>query len=316
MRVFMKKLSVKTKIFAGIICFIAIAAAVALVYINGLDAENIVTEDVQAERRDISQSVTAAGEVVTAEEENISFSTSKYYKAMCVELNEKVSEGQHLIMYSNGTYEDAPADGFITAVNAPKTGTAGGSSNYVTFAYADKLALDITVPEGEINEVEEGDKAEIVVNADNSKVYTGKIRRIKALSTTLMGTDTRSNSQSSGSGIPGLSGQFGRSTGGSSPFGSESSTAYYTVSLSFNNDGTILPGMSAICTVTISEKKDALTVPIEAVYFDEDGQAYVKKVDGNAVREVSVSVGDSDANYVEITDGLDEGDTVRIERRG
>ena len=222
---------------------------------------------------------------------------------MCVEEDEKVSEGQHLIMYSDGTYEDAPADGFITAVNAPATGNTAGSSNYVSFAYADKLALDITVPEGEINDVSVGDNAEIVVNADQSKVYEGKISHKKALSTTLMGSEQKDQTP----------GGWG---GGSSPFGSDSSTAYYTVSVSFDNDGTILPGMSAICTVTISEKKDILTVPIEAVSFDDEGQAYVKTVSGSSVSEVPVTIGDSDADYVEIAEGLSGDETVRIERKG
>ena len=312
MRKFDKKVSNKVKLIIGIVLFVFVAGAVALIYINGVDSENIVTEDVQAEKRDISQSVTAAGEVVTAEDEKISFSTSKYYKAMCVELNEKVHEGQHLIMYSNGTYEDAPADGFITAINHPKTGKVAGTSHYVMFAYADKLAIDITVPEGEINRVKVGDKAEIVVNSDTSKVYTGKIRAKKAISTTMMGTDSTSgSSKSQGSG--GFS--FG-GMGGASPFGSDSSTAYYTVSLEFENDGTILPGMSAISTVTISERKDILTVPVEAVYFDNEGQAYVKVVKGGSTIETKVTIGDSDANYVEIKEGLAEGDTVRIEKRG
>ena len=304
----LKRISLRTKIIIGIICLALIAGAVILLYLRDSGGDNIVTEDVSVRTSDISKSVTAAGEVVTADAEKISFSTSKAFKAMCVELNEKVSEGQHLILYSNGTYEDAPADGFITSINAPSTGYTAGSSNYIMLAYEDKLALDITVPEGEINEVSVGDKAEIVVNSDTSKVYTGKISKMKALSTTQMGTGQKSSQSSSRGGM-----SFG---GGSSPFGSDSSTAYYTVTLTFDNDGTILPGMSAVCTVTISEKKDIMTVPIEAVSFSDTGEAYVKVVSGSSVREVPVTIGDSDADNVEITDGLEGNETVRIERKG
>ena len=73
--------------------------------------------------------------------------------------------------------------------------------------------------------------------------------------------------------------------------------------------------MSAVCTITISEKKDVTAVPIEAVRFDDDGKAYVALVDGAETRQVYVGTGDSDAEYVEITSGLETGETVRIERK-
>lgn len=146
-------------------CFIAIAAAVIFVYIKNADTEKTVTEDVEVTTVDMSRTVTAAGELVTAESERISISTSKRFKAMCVEENEQVKEGQHLVMYSNGTYEDAPADGFVTGIKAPASGSYADSTNYVTFSKSDRMAINITVPEGEINQVSAGDEAEIVVNA-------------------------------------------------------------------------------------------------------------------------------------------------------
>lgn len=308
-----KAITGNPKWIAGMICIAAAISVIIFGYVKMNDTEQIVTEDVQIQTVDMSQSVTAAGEVVTAEEEKIYFSTSKYFRAMCVEENEKVSEGQHLILYSDGTYEDAPADGFITAINAPATGSVGGTSYYITFAYADKLVVDITVPEGEINSVSKGDEAEIVVNSDTSKIFTGRITGMKAISTTLMSSSGSSGSSGSSSAGAG-NGQSGDNE--SSPFGSDSSTAYYTVSLAFDNDGTILPGMSAICTITISRKSDIMAVPVEAVQFDDEGSAYVLVVEGSGTEKVSVKTGDSDADYVEITDGLDGDETVRIERKG
>ena len=84
----------------------------------------------------------------------------------------------------------------------------------------------------------------------------------------------------------------------------------------FENDGAILQGMSAICTITISEKKGVTAVPIESVMFDGEGKAYVAVVDGDETKQVYVTTGDSDADYVEITSGLEGSETVRIERKG
>lgn len=304
----LKNAGLKAKVILAAACFLVVAAAVVFVYVKTGDSEKIIIEDVQAETVDMSRTVTAAGEVVTTGEKRIAISTSKVFKAMCVEENEIVKEGQHIVMYSNGTYEDAPADGFIKSIKAPASGSYAKSTNYVVFAPSDKMAIDITVPEGEINEVTAGDEAEIVVNADTSKVYTGKIVKKKAMSTSLLGEGTQSETASD------MSFSVGSRSSRSSR--KADSIAYYTVTLVFDNDGSLLPGMSAVCTITISESKGVTAVPVEAVRFDDEGKAYVVVVDGNSTENVYVTTGGSDADHVEITEGLKSGQTVRIERKG
>lgn len=305
----MRNISRKKTVIILTASLIVIAAAIAAftaVHAKADDDKNVVTEDVKVSTVDITNTLTAAGEIVTAKEETIDFSTSKVFKAMCVEENEKVEKGQHLIMYSDGTYEDAPAAGFVTAINAPATGSCGDSSNYVTFAYEKKLRIDITVPESEINDIAVGDTCEVTLGSDETKQYKGKIVSIKAISTTQLGSE-----ETEESGVPG-----GQKEGsGSSPFGSDSSTAYYTVSLTIKNDGTLLPGMSAISTVVKSEEKEVTAVPVEAVRYDDEDKAYVVVVNGKETENVYVETGVSDAEYVEIKDGLSGDETVRIERK-
>ena len=293
------------KVIIAAACFLLVAAAVIFAYIKTAGEEKTVTEDVAVETVDMSRTVTAAGEVITTGEKRIAISTYNVFKAMCVEENELVKEGQHIVMYSNGTYEDAPSDGFVTGIKAPESGSYAKSTNYVTFASADKMAIDITVPESEINEVTVGDEAEIVVNADNSKTYTGRITKKKAMSTSLLGEGTQTETEQS-NGFP----------GGSRSSRSSDSIAYYTVTLVFDNDGTLLPGMSAVCTITISESKGVTAVPVEAVRFDDEGKAYVVVVNDNDTEKVYVTTGDSDADHVEIKDGLASGQIVRVERKG
>lgn len=300
----LKNANMKMKVIIAAACFLLMAAAVIFAYIKTSGTEKTVTEDVAVETADMSRTVTAAGEIRTYNEKRIAISTYKVFKAMCVEENEIVSEGQHIVMYSDGTYEDAPSDGFITGIQAPESGSYAKATNYVTFASSDKMAIDITVPEGEINEVKKGDEAEIVVNADTSKVYTGKIVKKKAMSTSLLGEGTQSEVDQ-GSGFQ--SGKRSRSA---------DSMAYYTVTLTFDNDGSLLPGMSAVCTITISESKGVTAVPVEAVRFDDEGRAYVVVVDGSNTEKVYVTTADSDADYVEIKEGLTSGQIVRIERKG
>ena len=345
----------RKKVIAGASILAAvILTVVILISQTGKDEDTTEYENQKVSTVNMEQTLTAAGEVAAAETEDIEFSTSKTFKTMCVEENETVVKGQHMIMYSNGTYEDAPADGVVTSIKAPETGSVADSSNVLTFGKTGNLSLDITVPEDEISEISKGDKATIVVNSDTSKTFYGTITGKKAMSTTLISEKTSSSTDNSGtssdsdssgdssssssgssgstssgssgstssgssgstsSGSSGSSSSGSSSSGGSDPFGSESSTAYYTVSMNFKNDGTIETGMSASCTITISDRSNVLAVPVEAIYYDKNNKPYVKIADGSSVEKRSVEIGESDANNVEITKGLKKGDIIQVPKQ-
>ena len=168
------------------------------------------------------------------------------------------------------------------------------------FTSVNKYRLDITVPESEINQLSKGGTATIIINADTSKTYEGTIVSTRAISTTLLSSDSGSTSSTG-------------SSGGNSNV--KNAASYYSVSLEFENDGSIRRGMSAVCTVVLSHKEDVMAVPVEAVQYDGD-QAYVLVVSGDETEKKNVTIGISDADHVEITEGLDGDETVRIERQG
>jgi len=310
----MKEILSNRKIRGGLLIAAAVlVAAILLIVFMGKDSsETTAPETYEHEviTAEMQKTLTAAGEVTYAESENIYFSTSKTFRTMCVEEGELVSEGQNLISYTDGTYETAPSNGVIVSINAPSTGSVASTNNLIAFGDTDTLSLEITVPEDQINEISEGDKASIVVNAYTSKTYKGTIVGLREMSTTLI-----SEKASSASVAAGFGGQSGMSSGGSDPFGSESSTAYYTVVLEFKNDGTLRPGMSANSTVTIEDRTDVLVVPVEAVYFDEDDNPYVMLIKSGKSSKQEVKIGESDAANVEILKGLSEGDTIEVEKQ-
>ena len=129
------------------------------------------------------------------------------------------------------------------------------------------------------------------------------------------GSSSGSSENSSGSSSGGNSSAGMGASGSSDPFGSESSTAYYTVSMKFKNDGTILPGMSASCTITISDRTAVLSVPVESVYFDKKDRTYVYTGTVSSPDKTFVTTGDSDAQNVEIKKGLKKGDSIRVEKQ-
>ncbi len=77
-----------------------------------------------------------------------------------------------------------------------------------------------------------------------------------------------------------------------------------------NPEGMLRPGMSAEITVVLDDRPDALTVPAESVFF-QGQQAFVYTVAADStVAMAPVSLGTRGAALVEITGGLETGQTV------
>jgi RND family efflux transporter MFP subunit len=77
-----------------------------------------------------------------------------------------------------------------------------------------------------------------------------------------------------------------------------------------NPDLTLSPGMYAEDTFQLQHKDDALTLPIQAVVRNGN-QAYVLVVDStNHIQKRNVTLGIESANTIEITSGLQQGETV------
>ena len=72
------------------------------------------------------------------------------------------------------------------------------------------------------------------------------------------------------------------------------------------------PGMTANVSIAGPERQDALRVPVEAVFFVE-GQPTAYRVAGGATTRAPLTLGLTDLAYVEILDGLAEGDSIALE---
>jgi RND family efflux transporter MFP subunit len=83
-----------------------------------------------------------------------------------------------------------------------------------------------------------------------------------------------------------------------------------------NPDGKLIPGMYVEATVPENGKKDALTLPLEAVDLKENDQGTVLLVNAqNILEERKVSLGIRGSTRVEIIAGLNEGDEVVVGSR-
>jgi RND family efflux transporter MFP subunit len=83
-----------------------------------------------------------------------------------------------------------------------------------------------------------------------------------------------------------------------------------------NPDGKLLPGMYVIATVPITQKQNALTLPVEAVELKDNNEGTVLLVnDQNVLEERKVQLGIQGNTRIVIVSGLKEGDRVVIGSR-
>lgn len=225
----------------------------------------------------ITTTLTAPGEVQSANIEKIVLNTNYYFLTMCTEKEEYVKKGANLLKYTNGTYITAPYDCVIMEYSVPNAKNICTSDNYISIASVEDLYMDINIGEDKIDKISSGQEVEIVVNYDESKVYTGTISKINAI-----GTHT---------------------SGGTN----------FAAIASLKNDGNLKLGMSATCTITIDKKENLPCLPIEAIEI-ENNKKYVNLINENGSQsKVEIETGASNANYVEIKSGLSLGDNVNYE---
>lgn len=237
------------------------------------------TEEIaEVSNQTITTTLTAPGEVQSAQTEKISLNTSYYYLTMCAEENEYIKEGDNLLEYTNGSYITAPYDCIITEYSVPNAKDICTSNNYIQISSVEDLYMEINIGEDKIGKISSGQEVSIVVNYDETQEYTGSISKINAIGT--------------------------HDAGGST----------FAAIASIKNDGNLKLGMSATCTITLEKNENIPCIPIEAVQI-EDNERYVNvQSEDGTINKVIVETGVSDANYVQIVSGLNLGETVVYEK--
>ena len=188
----------------------------------------------------------------------------------------------------------APMSGVI--VGEPKTaGTMAvqGSDNpTVIMRIADLSSKQIQakVDETDIGNVKVGQSATFTVDTYTGKTFTARVSKISQTDTG-NSWDTSSSSSSSSS--------------------SSASVIYYYVTLDVDDpDNELLPAMTARVEINTADKPDALVVPISTLKTDSDGSyVIIKNLDGTQENRY-VQTGIYSDEYVEILDGLAEGEQV------
>lgn len=170
--------------------------------------------------------------------------------------------------------------GTILSVGCAEGDNLTTDTAIATFADAEQVNLTVSVSQEDISNVEVEDKVDIVFKAYEEETYEGIVTGIETAGT--------SNS---------------------------SSTVDYNVTVNVTGEvSKIFEGMTANVTF-ITKKLQNVTYVSNKAIQTEGTKSYVKKVDGDVVSKAEVTTGFSNGSSVEITEGLEKGDTVLIESR-
>jgi membrane fusion protein (multidrug efflux system) len=91
----------------------------------------------------------------------------------------------------------------------------------------------------------------------------------------------------------------------------DSGTGTFRVVSAFAGDGQLKAGMYSHLSINYDQRTDALVIPRSAL-LEDGGEPAVYVIRDNKAQRVSVKLGYDDAGYVEVRDGLKEGDAVVI----
>lgn len=182
-----------------------------------------------------------------------------------------------LTIYRDGAVL-ASQDGLITSVEYDEdTATSATETQILTLYPQKQMTVTISIDETDILSLKEGQEAQITVSSVSDDAFTGSVTSISKVADTSTGV-TR-----------------------------------YSAEVTLNREEGMLVGMTADVDVRIEGTENALIIPVDALHqnsasyyvytgYDEAQKRYTGRTD--------VTIGMQNDDYVEITSGLNEGDTV------
>ena len=182
----------------------------------------------------------------------------------------------------------SPISGTVIQKNVKAGDTVGtdttSSETLCTIYDLSYLEMTLNVDELEILSIKEGQTVTITADAISDRTFTGVVTSVSAAGTTTGGTTT------------------------------------YPVTIRIDDTGDLLPGMNATAEIEVSSAENALTIPNGAVVrgnyvlVTKDSPSAVNAVqdmtapDGYVYVKITTSTSDNDS--IEVTGGLQEGDTI------
>lgn len=222
----------------------------------------------------ISNSLSFSGSLQLIDSETATANAKSTVREVYVAEGQEVTEGQKLLRLSNGQTVEASFDGRVNQLYVSAGDEVSAGASLIQVADFIHMKVAVNVDEYDIGDVKVGTACKISTTATEQQ-YTSEIASINYIS----------------------------SSGGS--------VAYYTATAYVEVGEGVYPGMQVTMTIPLEEAANVVVLSMDALSFDVRNQAYVLMPDASgAMQQVYVKTGVSNGNYVEITDGLQNGDVV------
>ena len=188
---------------------------------------------------------------------------------------------EFISLYKAGGLVRSPISGKVESIadeqETSETGETVSEWTFATLRPQEKMIVTASIDESNILSVELGQAASVTISSISDDPFTGEVTSIEKTGT-------------SSSGVTG-----------------------YSVEVTLDRTDDMLPRMSATVNIRIEGVDNALLLPEDAVTKTRDS-AYVytsvNETTGELEGMVEVKTGLTGGGYIEITDGLKEGDTV------
>lgn len=182
--------------------------------------------------------------------------------------------------YINGNTVCANYNGVITSVDLAAGDSINTGSVLVTLYDMDEVSMTVSVYEDDMTDIAVGSSANISFTAYPDDIFTAEV------------TDISDASTDSGGNV------------------------IYDVTATIQGDVSgLFQGMTGEITFVTEQSENVLYVSRRAVTTEND-KSYVKIKDENGnIKRVQVTTGFTDGTYIQIVEGLSEGDTVLIESK-
>ncbi len=146
------------------------------------------------------------------------------------------------------------------------------------------MGVEVNIHEASVRKVEAGQRAVVRVDAFPDESFSGVVRRVAHMPDPAM------------------------------QFLNPDINVYITTVALNNSHAFLRPGMGSQVEIVVSELKDVIAVPIDAVLF-RDGVSHCVVMEGSVLTERRVELGESSDTMVEVRSGLREGETVVMQPR-
>ena len=172
----------------------------------------------------------------------------------------------------------APIDGVITVLNINVGDSVSTSDTAAEVTNYDKMKVQIKIDEDNISALDNGTEVTVSVDALN-KTYKGTIENMSKKATV------------------------------------SNNVSYFTADVTFEADDAIRSGLSAEVKYLLNGVENVVAVSMSALNYNTDNTAYVLVGDNaSTAQQRNVTLGISNGTYVEVKEGLSEGENVLVKQ--